>query len=111
MYGLSDEQKAEKILDAGSLRDMKPSDMLEFMRGLQGTALFKQVWLRTLPMELRKQVASASLTDLDEIAKRADLIQESLKVGQLAAFTSSQKTTTSHPSHQVGRHLVVLKEE
>ena len=69
MDGLSDEQKAEKILDAGSLGDMKPSDMLAFMRGLQSTALFKQVWLSTFPMELLKQVASAGLTDLDEIAK------------------------------------------
>ena len=69
MYGFSDEQKAKQILDAGSLGDMKPFDMLAFMRGLQGTALFKRVWLCTFPMELRKQVASAGLTDLDEIAK------------------------------------------
>ena len=102
-YSLLDEQKAEKILDAGSLGDMKLSDMSAFMRGLQGTTLFKQVWLRTFPMELCKQVASAGLTDLDEIAKQADLIQESLKVGQLAAYSASQKTSTSYPPHQVGR--------
>ena len=97
------EQKTEKILDAGSLGDMKPSDMLAFLRGLQGTALFKRVWLHPFTLELHKQVASAGLTNFDEITKRADLIQEPLNVGQLAAFTSSQETSTSHPPHQVGR--------
>ena len=48
-------------------------------------------------------MASAGLTDLDEIAKQADFIQESVKVGQLAAFSSSQKISTSYPPHQVGR--------
>ena len=56
------------------------SNMLAFMRGLEGSALFKQVWFHTFPIELWKQVASAGLTDLDEIAKRADIIQESLKL-------------------------------
>ena len=59
---------------------MKPSDMFAFMRGLESTAFFKQVWFHVFPMELRKEVATASLTDLDEIPKRADLIQESLKL-------------------------------
>ena len=103
IYGLSDEQKAEKNIDAGSLGDMKLSDMLAFMRGLQGTALFKPAWLSTFPMELHKQVASAGFTDLDEISKRANLIQESLKVGQLTAVFISQKISASHPPHQVGR--------
>ena len=76
--------------------------MLAFMRGVQGTSLLKQSWLCTFQMELCKQVASAGLTDLNEIAKQADLIQESLKDGQLVAFSSSQKTSTSYPPHQIG---------
>ena len=48
-------------------------------------------------------MASAGLTDLDEIVKQADLIQESLKVGQFAVFSSSQKISISYPPHQVGR--------
>ena len=42
MNGLLDEQKAEKILDAGSLGVIKLSDMLAFMRCLQGTALLNR---------------------------------------------------------------------
>ena len=48
-YALSDEQKADKLLDANSLGDMKFSDMLACMRGLESSALFKQVWLCPFP--------------------------------------------------------------
>ena len=43
-------------------------------------------------------MASEGLVDLYEIAKRADFIQESPKVRQLAAVSTSKKTSTSYTS-------------
>ena len=53
-YALSDEEKADKLLNANSFGDLKPSDILAYMRGLESSALFKQVCLCTFPTESRK---------------------------------------------------------
>ena len=79
--------------------------MLAFMRSLEGTALFKKVWFHTFPMELWKQVATVGLTGLDEIAKRADLIQESLKLEKLAAVSASQRSSASSLCRQQSGQL------
>ena len=65
--------------------------MLAYMCGLEGSVLFKQVWLCTFPMELRKPVATAGLTNLDDIAARADRIQETIRGEQVADIESSHK--------------------
>ena len=95
-YALPDEQKADKIVDANSLGDVKPSDMLAYMRGLESSALFKRVWLHAFPTELGKQVATAGLTDLDGIATRADHIQETIHGEQVASIESSHKVSSFH---------------
>ena len=67
--------------------------MLAYMHGLESSALFKQVWLRTFPIALRKPVATAGLTDLDDIAARADVIQETIRGVQVGGIESSHKVS------------------
>ena len=74
---------------------MKPSGILLS----HGTSLFKQVWLRTFPKKLWKQVTTTGLTDLDEIAKRADLLQECQKLEQLLLLV---------PPREVQLHLFII---
>ena len=99
MYALFDKQKADKLLDANSLGDMKPLDMLAYMRGLDSLALLKRVWLRTFPTKLRKQVANAGLNDLDDIAARADHIQETIHGEQVSSIESSHNVSSFRHQH------------
>ena len=54
----------------------------------------------TFSTEFRKQVATAGLTHLDDIAARADLIQESIHGEQVALIEPSHKV--SYICHQCG---------
>ena len=81
-YSLSDSEKAGKILDMSGLGDRTPSQFIAHMLQLVPTGqepgfLFREVFLRQLPTDIRRQLAQTTKTgitakDLRELAEEAD---------------------------------------
>ena len=66
VYGLTDEQKADRLLDLSGLGDWKPSQLCAHMQGLavDKDVLLRRIFLRQLPEDVRVQVASLEAVNL-----------------------------------------------
>ena len=76
-YKLSEREAASKILDIGGLGDSKPSELLDKMLALvppgsEPGFLFKEVFLRQLPLEIQSLVTQQDYSSLRDLAKAAD---------------------------------------
>ena len=75
-YGLTEAERAEKLLTLEELGTRKPSQLMNKVLHLYGpkpqTYLLKHIFLRALPMDLRKALASCEEQDLRKFAKEAD---------------------------------------
>ena len=82
VYSLSDSEKASRILDMNGLGDRTPSQCLASMlqlvpAGQEPGFLFREVFLRQLPPDVRTQLAQTAKTgtspkDLRDLAEEAD---------------------------------------
>ena len=79
-FGLTDDERDAKLLDYGGLGDVRPSQLLTQMillllpkaeRG-QAKCLFREVFLRQLPSDVRKHLADKKNLLLTEFAEEAD---------------------------------------
>ena len=90
-YAESDYERYSSLLDAGPLGDERPSEILDRMLAVAGAhaaacPLFRVLFLRRLPDELRTPLLDRPDDDLRELAKRADrLRQGSHRVSNMAA--------------------------
>ena len=76
-YELSEQEAAARILDMNGLGDGKPSELLDKMlalvpEGKEPGFLFREVFLRQLPKEIRAHLMQNEYPDLRELAKAAD---------------------------------------
>ena len=74
---LSEQERADKILQLGQLGDRKPSQLMTEVLALCGTDhglcfIAKQAFLRALPPEVRLAMDGVDFTDPHEAAKKAD---------------------------------------
>ena len=76
VYGLTDDQKADRLLDLAGLGDWKPSQLCAHMQGLTvgQDVLLCRIFLRQLPEDVRVQVAGLAIDDLPALACKADVI-------------------------------------
>ena len=76
VYGLTDDQKADRLLDLAGLGDWKPSQLCAHIQSLavNQDALLRRIFLCQLPEDVRVQVAALDATNLTALARKADII-------------------------------------
>ena len=75
-FGLSDSERARRLLSLNGLGDCKPSELMDKMLSLLGSHkpefLFKELFLQQLPTQVRSALANTSITDCRALAEEAD---------------------------------------
>ena len=76
VYDLTDDQKADRLLDLAGLGDWKPSQLCAHIQSLAvgQNALLRRIFLRQLPEDVRVQVAALDEDNLPALAHKADVI-------------------------------------
>lgn len=76
VYGLTDDQKADRLLDLAGLGDWKPTQLCAHIQSLAvgKDTLLRRIFLRQLPEDVRIQVATLDDTSLPALARKADVI-------------------------------------
>ena len=102
IFGKSQAEKDQEILDFNGLGDKKPSELLQHMLNLNADpkTLFKAFFLAQLPSEVRRILALSGKTDVKELAKEADKIMEVSKLTgdlQVSAVGESRKLARPKP--------------
>ena len=100
IFGKSQAEKDQEILDCNGLGDKKPSELLQHMLNLNAdpTTLFKAFFLAQLPSEVRRILALSGKTDVKELAKEADKIME------VSKLTGDLQVSAVGESHKLSRH-------
>lgn len=105
--------KITQLLEAMSLGDRKPSQLLAEMRAKAAhtpvtDALLKELWTRNLPEQVRAIVSSNDLT-LNQASTMADRVAEALKpyrsVNALSSTSSIVQEDTSYTIQQIQRQI------
>lgn len=82
VYGLTDDQKADQLLDLAGLGDWKPSQLCAHIQSLtvDKDVILRRIFLRQLPEDVRVQVAALDTTDLSTLARKADDIMAAKRI-------------------------------
>ncbi len=74
VYCLTDDQKADRLLDLAGLGDWKPSQLCAHIQSLavDKDALLRRIFLRQLPEDVRVQIAALNEGDLPALARKVD---------------------------------------
>ena len=100
VYGLTDDQKADRLLDLTGLGDWKPSQLCAHIQGLavDRDVLLRRIFLRQLPEDVRIQVAALDTRNLSELARKADIIMAAKQaLPTINASTLSKKKSSRAP--------------
>ena len=88
-YGISEEKKADSLLNMGGLGDRKPTSLLRHMKSLNPDqeTLFRCLFMSKLPHEVQTVLSASSEKDVDKLAEMADKMVEnsSMRHSNLAA--------------------------
>ena len=75
-FDLSEDERADRILDIGELGDRRPSELVDAILQLNGKNpqhfVLRRVFLRALPTPLRNALATSKAEDLRELGREAD---------------------------------------
>ena len=76
VYGLTDDQKADKLLNLNGLGDWKPSQLCAHIQSLSvdKDVILRRIFLRQLPEDVRVQVATLDADNLSQLARKADIV-------------------------------------
>ncbi len=101
-FGLSEEERAQRLLGLSDIGETRPSERLDHMMALRGgfssDILFREVFLRHLPEQIRLPLATSGTTDLRDLAKKADkLFLAKRRVGA-AVWTQEPTEVAPAPS-------------
>ncbi len=76
VFGLSKEQRAQRLLGLSDVGETRPSERLNHMMALRGgfssDILFQEIFLRHLPEQIRLPLTSSGVTNLRDMAEMAD---------------------------------------
>ena len=79
-FGLSEQERASRLLHFRPLGDSKPSTLMDEMLAFLGDhppcLLFNQLFLECLPADIRIQLVDAKIEDHRALAKLADVLWE-----------------------------------
>ena len=103
IFGKTQTQKDQEVLNINGLGDKKPSELLQHILNLNADpkTLVKALFLAQLPPEVRQILAVSDKTDIKDLAKEADRIME---VSQLA--NNSRVNATGEPRKPFRRNPV-----
>ena len=78
IFGKTQAQKDQEILNINGLGDKKPSELLQHIHNLNAdpATLVRAFFLTQLPPEVRQILALSDKTDIKELAKEADRVME-----------------------------------
>ena len=98
-YAISDDEKAERLLDMNGIGDKTPSQCLSGMLmlvpdGQEPGFLFRKIFLRQLPVEIQTHLAQTTKTG----TKAADLRELALEADKYFASTGSRISSVSDMS-------------
>ena len=101
VFDLSPKQRADRLLEFGtrSLGDMRPSRLMDEMLGLLGghrpCLLFESLFLKSMPEDVRMQLAMASFDDPRALAKIADALWQARGQPSLVSAADNRSPPTS----------------
>lgn len=77
-FTLTESQRAASLLNINSLGDQKPSELMDKMLVLLGTHapcfIFREIFLRQMPDDIRPNLAQANVADFRQLAQLADVL-------------------------------------
>ena len=98
-FGLTERERASRLLHFRPLGDSKPSALIDEMLALLGShapcPLFEQLFLERLPEDIRIQLVDAKVEDPRELARRADALSSTRSMGGFAAVNVVQRKQTT----------------
>ena len=105
-FGLSERERASRLLHFRELGDTKPSVLMDEMLALLGDHspcfLFQQLFLERLPEDIRVQLVDSEADDYRHLAKKADALwasrDMSFSTNAVQRRLSSQKLKAKHPT-------------
>jgi hypothetical protein len=103
VYGLTDDQKADRLLDLAGLGDWKPSQLCAHIQSLavDWDILLR---LRQLPEDVRVQVSALDATSLHDLARKADVIMAAKRTPAL--INTSAQPGKRRPAHSSDKPTV-----
>ena len=105
-FGLSERERASRLLHFRELGDTKPSVLMDEMLALLGDHspcfLFQQLFFERLPEDIRVQLVDSTADDYRHLAKKADALwasrEMSFSTNAVQRRLSSQKLRAKHPT-------------
>eukprot|EP00731_Ephydatia_muelleri_P021797 Em0014g388a len=112
-FGLSERERASRLLHFRELGDTKPSVLMDEMLALLGDHspcfLFQQLFLERLPEDIRVQLVDSEADDYRHLAKKADALwasrDMSFSTNAVQRRLSSQKLKAKHPTTPTADYL------
>jgi len=100
-FELSQFQKDSMLLQLNGLGDRRPSELLQYMRGLNSDphTLFRCLFLHQLPVDIRGILAHSPNATLDELAVTADRIMDTKLPSSVIAASHSTDADTDLQSN------------
>ena len=100
VYGLTDDQKADRFLDISGLGDWKPSQLCAHIQSLTVSqdVLMRRIFLRQLPEDVRVQVTALDGDTLPTLEHKADVFMAA-KRGPPSIYASSWPMGKKSPLH------------
>ena len=116
IFGKTQAQKDQEILDINGLGDKKPSELLQHIQNLNADpkTLVKALFLAQLPPEVRQILALSEKTDIKELAKEADRIMEVSRLSgtsQVNSTSGFRKSGGRNPDYPKGDQHSVPKSD
>ena len=100
VYGFTDDQKADRLLDLSGLGDWKPSQLCEHIQSLTVSqdVLMQRIFLCRLPEDVYVQVTVLDADTLPALARKANVIMAA-KWGPPSIYASSLPMGKKSPPH------------
>ena len=108
VFGKSQAEKDQELLNFNGLGDRKPSELLQHMQNLNAdpATLFKALFLAQLPPEVRRILALSEKTNIAELAREADRITEVSKLTDVSQVNATGEYRKPFGQRPVGGHRV-----
>lgn len=104
-FELSEEERGDRLLDIGDLGDRRPSELMDSILQLNGSApqhfLLRRIFLRALPPALRNALATSTTEDLRDLAREADRALASTKKSTSVTALCSAEAAAYGEEHVV----------
>jgi hypothetical protein len=99
-YSLSDSERADRLLAITDIGDRKPSEAMDEMLRILGDhppcLLFRQLFIRALPLHVQEVLATCDTNDMSRLAEEADKVIARSK-GKQPAVCNTQQSDDDEP--------------